>query len=333
MLMSSWTVGYAVVPFLGVFMLAPQGAGYNWHLFGQSGWRLIYIALCCCSSVATLGLALTVPESLRFLLLRGRRTEARRLLGAMVRGGAISVPRSLAEERLCLDLRHGGGDAAATVDARSINDGSGGGGGGSNLSVALVRQVSTDQFKEQLPVRQVLWRLVCSPGMWRTTACLWLIWFPISFAGNGFAVFLPMMQRQRHVPTGTVMTDNMLWAGAGTVGILFGSTLLESKTLGRRCVTLLLDARIAQCRPSASIKLGAIRSLLRSLTHSCVGGCSRTLAIGLLGCALSYLAFALARGNAAMVAVSIGCGCVFSRCAYAAHGAGLIALSEAVSCP
>ena len=79
MLMSSWTVGYAVVPFLGVFMLTPNGAGYNWSLFGQSGWRLIYILLCFCSSVATLGLALTVPESLRFLLLRGRKLEAVRL--------------------------------------------------------------------------------------------------------------------------------------------------------------------------------------------------------------------------------------------------------------
>ena len=73
-----------------------------------------------------------------------------------------------------------------------------------------------------------------------------------------------MMQRLRHVSSSDVMVDNVLWAAVGTMGILFGSTLLEVKTLGRK----------------------------------------RTLAIGLSGCAVTYLAFALARDNAVMVAVS-----------------------------
>ena len=40
-----------MVPFIGVFVLTPHGAGHNWHIFGQSGWRLIYIVLCTCSTV------------------------------------------------------------------------------------------------------------------------------------------------------------------------------------------------------------------------------------------------------------------------------------------
>ena len=234
MLMSSWTVGYAVVPFLGMFVLTPSGAGYHWTLLGQSGWRLIYIMMCLCSTVATFGLAMTLPESLRFLLLRGRNTEARQLLETMVRGGAVSMPLALAVERLGLD--------SAIERPNAVGEG-----------VQPIEQSSIKQF-----------RLLFAPAMRRITLCLWCIWFPISFAGNGFAVFLPMMQRLRHVSSSDVMVDNVLWAAVGTMGILFGSTLLEVKTLGRK----------------------------------------RTLAIGLFGCAVTYLAFALARDNAVMVAVS-----------------------------
>jgi putative MFS transporter len=235
MLMSSWTVGYAVVPFLGMFMLTPSGAGYHWSLFGQSGWRLIYILLCFCSSVATLGLVLTVPESLRFLLLRGRKLEARHLLGSMAHGNALSMPLALAEERLGLD-------DATDEQNRSPDQGQ----QGASMQAQLLLRKETQDERQSLGEQL---SLLFAPGMRRTTLCLWCIWFPISFAGNGFAVFLPMMQRLRHVPSHDVMVDNVLWAGAGTVGILFGSTLLEVKSLGRK----------------------------------------RTLAIGLFGCAITYL--------------------------------------------
>ena len=243
-LMSSWTVGYAVVPFLGMFMLTPSGAGYNWSLFGQSGWRLIYILLCFCSSLATLGLSLTVPESLRFLLLRGRQLEARHLLARMARGNALSMPLALAEERLGLDEVTDKQTklAAVEVQNRSLDHGQQGAPMQAQLLLREQRQDERQSLGEQL-------LLLFAPGMRRTTLCLWCIWFPISFAGNGFAVFLPMMQRLRHVPSRDVMVDNVLWAAAGTLGILFGSTLLEAKSLGRK----------------------------------------RTLAFGLFGCAVTYL--------------------------------------------
>ena len=229
MLMSSWTVGYAVVPFLGVFMLTPNGAGYNWSLFGQSGWRLIYILLCFCSSVATLGLALTVPESLRFLLLRGRKLEARRLLGRMARGNALSMPLALAEERLGLDDAPDEQTKLAAGEARNRSPDQGQ--QGAPMQAQLLLRQEQDRQDERQSLGEQL-SLLFAPGMRRTTLCLWCIWFPISFAGNGFAVFLPMMQRLRHVPSRDVMVDNVLWAAAGTVGILFGSTLLEAKSLG-----------------------------------------------------------------------------------------------------
>jgi MFS family permease len=283
MLMSSWTIGYAVVPFLGLFMLTPEGAGYNWMLFGQSGWRLIYILLCFCSSLATLALALTVPESLRFMLLRGRRAEARLLLARMVRGGAVSMPQALAEERLGLDdwaaeaVVDAGWEGrqkpigAATLQASGL-EASGLGEANKPLLHGLLEPVMKHQGEEgdddaayeAQSFCEQLSALVYAPGMRRTTLCLWCIWFPISFAGNGFAVFLPMMQRLRHVSARLVMMDNVLWAGAGTVGILFGSTLLETKAFGRK----------------------------------------RTLAIGLFGCASTYLAFALAKDNTVLVVVS-----------------------------
>ena len=218
MLMSSWTVGYAVVPFLGMFMLTPSGAGYHWSLFGQSGWRLIYILLCFCSSVATLGLVLTVPESLRFLLLRGRKLEARHLLGSMARGNALSMPLALAEERLGLDDATDEQKlAAGEAQNRSPDQGQ----QGASMQAQLLLRKETQDERQSLGEQL---SLLFAPGMRRTTLCLWCIWFPISFAGNGFAVFLPMMQRLRHVPSHDVMVDNVLWAGAGTVGILFGST-------------------------------------------------------------------------------------------------------------
>ena len=224
-------------------MLTPSGAGYHWSLFGQSGWRLIYILLCFCSSVATLGLVLTVPESLRFLLLRWRKLEARHLLGSMARGNALSMPLALAEERLGLDDATDEQKlAAGEARNRSPDQGQQGAPMQAQLLLRKETQDERQSLGEQLS-------LLFAPGMRRTTLCLWCIWFPISFAGNGFAVFLPMMQRLRHVPSHDVMVDNVLWAGAGTVGILFGSTLLEVKSLG--------------------LKL--------------------TLAIGLFGCAMTYL--------------------------------------------
>lgn len=292
MLMSSWTIGYAVVPLLGVFIMSPQGACYNCHLLGQSGWRMIYIVLCVFSSLVTLWLWVSVPESLRFLLLRGRRAEARQLLARMSRGGAIKVTHAVAEKRLGL---HGSSwaspfdaaSAAATADSapspslqqsngqmvairsagRAVSDDTGGadaGSSGGQPQVRLQRAISNDQQQEQKPFGVLLRMLLCSDAMRRTTLCLWFIWFPISFAGNGFAVFLPMMQRHKHVPPNQVMWDNVIWASSGTIGILAGGCMLESEYLGRR----------------------------------------RTLAIGLLGCALSYLAFALAETNASMVALS-----------------------------
>lgn len=179
----------------------------------------------------------------------------------MVRGGAITLTQDRAEERLGLQQTSWAPTAPGLGVLQAPPPSRQRGGG---LSVPLMKTESTDQYKEHMPYSTLLRALIWGPAMRKTTMCLWMIWFPISFAGNGFAVFLPMMQRSRDVPAHDVMWDNVLWACAGTVGILFGSALLEARSLGRK----------------------------------------RTLSIGLSGCAVSYLAFALAKTDEQMVVVS-----------------------------
>jgi hypothetical protein len=91
-----------------------------------------------------------------------------------------------------------------------------------------------------------------------------------------------------------MMWDNVLWAVAGTAGM----SHISVQSL--QCQVYKLVNSDTCPRPTTGILCGS------ALLESALLGRRRTLALGLAGCALSYLAFALAETNAQIVAVSLG---------------------------
>jgi len=180
-----WAVGWFVQAIVGTYVVPLGPDGWRWAL-------LIGAAPAVYAAVVRFGM----PESVRYLLSRGRRDEAERVVATFAASGWTRRADDL-------DLRAPSGAAAADT-------------GPAPAGLRLGERLAG------------LW----APGLRATTLGLWLVWFFVNFAYYGAFLWIPSILVADGYPLATSFVFTLIITAAQLPGYLVAAWLIEA--WGRR---------------------------------------------------------------------------------------------------
>ncbi len=207
---SFWAVGWILAALIG-YLVVPVG---------DDGWRWA-LALGALPAVYAVVVRRGLPESVRFLVARGRHAEAE----AVVRSFEES-PAVRGDGRTGAQVRDGG---TVHDDGTVPTTGSGAGAAAdATTSAAPAAATPGTDATTSRPRLAALW----APGMRRRTAALWLVWFAVNFSYYGAFIWLPSLL----VADGNTLVRSFAYTLIITLGQLpgYAAAAVLVETWGRR---------------------------------------------------------------------------------------------------
>ena len=223
-----------------------------------SAWRVYTIVTSLPAALAALAFALLAPPSPRWLLLRGQRAQAAKVLtrAAKVNGRTPPKPEVLEALRVSTHSQHGRGIRSLSLSAQAATLG-----GGARGYLRAINGLLKNRWQTIAPIFGVYYR--------RSVLVLCGVWFLLSYGAYGLTMWLPTYFEHGGIPE----PDNMYPISMAVAAAALPGNLVSLWTVERfgRRITLVV-----------CMAIGGLSVLGVALVHDTVG-------VTLLSCAFSAL--------------------------------------------